>query len=655
MVTEERDGLDLVLGASGSHFRELMRHAPFSVQMLSATGRTLWVNDAWSTLWGLTREQVEDYNMLEDAQLERLGVAPYIRRALNGEVVRIPAVPYDPEKTLPGRSRNADPMRWVGAIAYPFYRREALAAVVLIHEDVTAERRASAALRESEEKFRLLADTIPQLAWMARADGYIVWYNRRWYEYTGASPEQMEGWGWQSVHDPQVLPEVLEQWKNSIAQAAPFEMVFPLKGADGQYRIFLTRVDALRGEDGSVRAWFGTNTDISELKRMEEALRDADRRKDEFLATLAHELRNPLAPIRNALEVFKSPNLDPATAAEMRDRMERQLRQLVRLVDDLLDVARVMRNKVELEKDTVDVRTLFDRALETVQPMIEESGHELEIALPEAPFQIHADPVRLEQVVVNLLGNAAKYTGPGGRVRLSARREKEDVVIEVEDNGVGIAPEILPYVFDLFVQAGSSDARSRAGLGIGLTLVKDLVELHGGSVQARSDGPGKGSRFAVRIPFVEPVERDKAADDPIPETDPQYYRLLVVDDNEDAAESLAILLRMQGHDVMTAHDGPSALRVADSFRPALVLMDIGMPSMDGYEVARRIRATPELAGTVLVALTGWGQQEDRRRSIESGFDHHVVKPVDPLTLTQIVGGLAAGVRAPRDRTTRTRA
>ena len=257
---------------------------------------------------------------------------------------------------------------------------------------------------------------------MARPDGHIFWYNRRWYEYTGTTPEQMEGWGWQSVHDPEVLPKVLERWKASIASGEPFDMVFPLKGADDKFRPFLTRVNPLRDEDGRVLYWFGTNTDISEIKEMEEALREADRRKDEFLATLAHELRNPLAPIRNSLQILKMPRVDAATVERSREMMERQVHHLVRLVDDLLDVSRVMRGKIELRKERVELATVVARAVETAQPLIEAQGHELDIVrLPPESLLLDADPVRLAQVVGNLLTNAAKYTEPNGRIWLTAR------------------------------------------------------------------------------------------------------------------------------------------------------------------------------------------------------------------------------------------
>ena len=527
--------------------------------------------------------------------------------------------------------------RWYECHAYP--SPEGLS---VYFRDVGDRKRAEIALRQSEEKLRLLADTIPQLAWTARPDGHIFWYNRRWYEYTGTTQQQMEGWGWQSVHDPDVLPRVLERWKGSIASGEPFDMVFPLKGADDQFRPFLTRVNPLRDEQGRILYWFGTNTDISEIKRMEEALRDADRRKDEFLATLAHELRNPLAPIRNSLQILKMPRVDAATAQQTRDMMERQVHHLVRLVDDLLDVSRVMRGKIELRKEPVELATVVARAVETAKPLIEVQGHQLNVTVPHESLLLDADPVRLAQVVGNLLTNSAKYTEANGHIWLTARREGGQAVLSVRDTGIGIAPDMLPHVFELFVQADHASTKAQGGLGIGLTLVKNLVEMHDGTVQARSGGLGKGSEFIVHLPLLtqarlEPGESESAAQEQAAPS--SGHRLLVVDDNHDAANSLSMLLRLQGHEVRVAHDGPTALEIATGFRPDLIFLDIGMPGMDGYEVARRVRQTPGLERTILAALTGWGQQEDRRRSAEAGFDHHLVKPPEPKALEGMLAEL----------------
>lgn len=638
----ERRQAEETLKESEARFRGLMEQAPFSVQIFATDGRTVRVNRAWSELWGVTLEQIAEYNILEDPQLEANGILPYIRRAFAGDAVVIPEVRYDPNVTIPGVTARDDPVRWVSAVAYPLKDDTGrVREIVLTHEDITARKKAESALRGSEEKWRLLADTIPQLAWMAYPDGHIFWYNRRWYEYTGTTAESMEGWGWQSVHDPDVLPDVLSRWKASIARGEPLDMVFPLRGADGQFRPFLTRVNPLRDPEGKIVYWFGTNTDISDIKHMEEALRDADRRKDEFLATLAHELRNPLAPIRNSLQILKMPRLDAATAHQTRDMMERQVHHLVRLVDDLMDVSRVVRGKIELRKERVELSTVVARAAEIAQPLIEALGHRLEIDLPAESLPIDGDPVRLEQVIGNLLTNAAKYTEASGHISVSARRERGEVVLGVRDDGIGISPDVLPHVFELFVQGDSSAARSQGGLGVGLTLVKNLVELHGGTVHAHSAGLGKGSEFTLRLPVLPASNEETPAlgAAAFALTPSSGKRLLVVDDNRDAADSLAVLLRMQGHEVRVALDGTSALEHARAFAPQLVFLDIGMPGMDGYEVARRMRGLPELDEAVLVALTGWGQKEDRRRSAEAGFDQHLVKPAGAKEVEALLANL----------------
>jgi len=394
-----------------------------------------------------------------------------------------------------------------------------------------------------------------------------------------------------------------------------------------------------------------------ERVRLVQQLRAEDRRKDEFLATLAHELRNPLAPIRTALGILNLPWVDAPTAERARVMMERQLQHLVRLVDDLLDVSRVMRGKITLHRERVELADIVARAVETVQPLIKAQGHELTVRLPDESLQLEADPVRLAQVVGNLLTNAAKYTERGGRIALTAQREPPvspggntggEVVLRVRDSGIGIAPEMLPRIFDLFVQEDHAATRSQGGLGIGLTLVRNLVNMHEGTVKARSAGLGQGSEFEVRLPLAAPT----AEETPQPEREGQGkpamsspgHRILVVDDNVDAADGFAMFLRLKGHEVQVAHDGATALQLTPSVRPEIVFLDIGMPGMDGNEVARRLRRQPELNGLVLVALTGWGSPEDRRRTAEAGFDHHLVKPVEPKALDGLLARLPSNAK-----------
>jgi signal transduction histidine kinase len=367
--------------------------------------------------------------------------------------------------------------------------------------------------------------------------------------------------------------------------------------------------------------------------------READRRKDEFLATLAHELRNPLAPIRTAVQVLKAKGPPDPELMWGRDVIDRQVQQMARLLDDLLDISRVTRGKLELRKEPMTLAAVVASAIETSRPQVEAGGHELTVTLPDEPVHLDADPVRLAQVFLNLLNNAAKYTEKGGRIRLTAKRVGQEVVVSVTDTGIGIAPEHLPRLFDMFSQVASAMERSQGGLGIGLSLVKGLVEMHGGSITARSDGPGKGSEFMVRLPAADaPPVRDEQPAEP-GKLCHAGCRIVVADDNRDAARSLAMLLGIMGHEVRTAGDGDEALTLAAEFRPDVALLDIGMPKRDGYETARSIRREPWGQTMMLIALTGWGQEEDRRQALEAGFNAHMVKPVDPDMLEKLLGSV----------------
>jgi len=375
--------------------------------------------------------------------------------------------------------------------------------------------------------------------------------------------------------------------------------------------------------------------------RLYHEAQEADRRKDEFLAMLGHELRNPLAPILNAIQVIRLHSGEDPVLKRTTDVVERQTRHMTRLIDDLLDVSRITRGKIQLKKERIDLATVMMLAVETSRPLIETYNHKLSVSLPQKPVRLEADPARLEQVLVNLLNNAAKYTEPGGHIWLSGERQGDEVILQVRDTGMGILPEMLPRIFDLFTQGDQSLARSQGGLGVGLTLVRGLVEMHGGSVTAYSPGPGRGSEFIVRLPAPPEVQRCPDAetwgeeDRPIPPS--SYLRILVVDDNVDSARTLGELLELWGHEVRVAYDGQAAIETATTYRPEVVLLDIGLPRMDGYEVARRLRQDIGLSQTVLIALTGYGQEEDRRLSREAGFDFHFTKPIDFTVLQQLLG------------------
>jgi signal transduction histidine kinase/ActR/RegA family two-component response regulator len=386
-------------------------------------------------------------------------------------------------------------------------------------------------------------------------------------------------------------------------------------------------VSAVRSALRARERQYQTREHLAERKRAEEALKEADRRKDEFLAILAHELRNPLAPIRNSLHILRLASTDDTSAGRVADILDRQVDHMVRLVDDLLEVSRITRGKIELRREPIELVDVLQSAFETSRPLLEAAGHEFTMTIPPNRLVVDADAVRLAQVFANLLNNAAKYTDAGGQIRLTVVPEGRVVAITVRDTGIGIPADMLPHVFELFAQVDHHASRSPGGLGIGLTLVRSLVEMHGGTVHARSGGAGHGSEFIVRLPLapVQPVRRSKKPNDV--HSAIAQRRVLVVDDNRDAAESLGMLLTLLGADVQVEFSGPAALDAIAASRPSVVLLDIGMPGMSGLEVARRVRQQPELNAVKLIALTGWGQEEDRRRSEMAGFDRHLVKPI----------------------------
>lgn len=389
-----------------------------------------------------------------------------------------------------------------------------------------------------------------------------------------------------------------------------------------------TLVSAVRAAQRARERQYQIRAHLSQRERAEESLRQADRRKDEFLATLAHELRNPLAPIRNSLHILRLSATDNPTVGQICDTLERQTGLLVRLVDDLLEVSRITQGKIELRVAPVELAAVIRQAVEISKPFIDAFGHNLAITIPGDPIVIHGDAVRLSQVFCNLLNNAAKYMDPGGQIWITVRTERDNVQVSVKDTGIGIAPDKLPRIFEMFTQIDRSSRQAQGGLGIGLTLVRALIEMHGGRVEARSAGPGQGSEFLLTLPRSNESRVPGSTDSQASPVVLPHRRVLVVDDNRDAATSLGRLLGLLGAEVQVVNDGPTALELIKSYRPAVVLLDIGMPHMDGYEVARRIRSQPEFDDLVLIALTGWGQERDRRLTAEAGFNYHLTKPAD---------------------------
>ena len=494
------------------------------------------------------------------------------------------------------------------------------------------------ALRESEGRFRELADQAPVLIWVNGLEG-CEFVNREYLQFFGMNIDQVQGLGWARVLHPDDAGRYMQAYDAAFERQALFQATARFLRADGQYRWLKSVGHARFTRDGAFLGYAGCSLDVTDLKLYEEALEDTDRRKDEFLATLAHELRNPLAPIRNGVHLLRLKADDATVRARVLETFDRQVGHLVRLVDDLLEVSRVSRGQLELRKEPVDVQELIENAIEASEPLIASAKHRLDLVVPREPLRIEADPVRMTQVVVNLLNNAVRYTDPGGTIRVCARREGRHVIVSVEDTGIGIPAEMLPRVFDTFTQVGRGGNRSQSGLGIGLTLVRSLVQLHGGRVEAHSEGPGRGSTFTVTLPALPgavPAAVD-AEDAPLSmPAGPSGRRVMVVDDHRDSAESLAVLLSTMGHEVSVAHDGLGALRLARELRPEVMLLDIGMPGMDGYELATRLRHEPGNEHLVLVALTGYGQQEDRRRARAAGFDEHLVKPANLQALEKLL-------------------
>jgi len=479
-------------------------------------------------------------------------------------------------------------------------------------------------LEASERELRdFFENAAVGLQWVG-PDGIITRVNRTELDMLGYEREEFVGRHISEFHaDPATIADILNRLQRGET-LIEYEARMVCK--DGSTKEVLIDSSVHWDEGRFVHSRCFTR-DITDRKRAEKALREADRRKDEFLAMLAHELRNPLAPIRNSLHILNLTTRNDATLVRVGEMMERQVNHMVRLVDDLMEVSRITRGKIELKREPVEVAAFIRSAVETSRPLIEAAEHQLEIEIPPETLTIDGDSVRLTQVVANLLNNAARYTPEGGRIWLKVRREGGSIAVSVRDTGTGIPADMLPQVFELFTQLNRS-ARTQGGLGIGLTLVRSLVEMHGGSVEARSDGVGKGAEFVVRLPLAEGTQVEQK-----PRVVEQHAllaprRVLVVDDNRDAADSLAMLLRLLGAEVQIVYSGAEALAVLDDFHPNVLLLDIGMPGMDGHEVARRVRQLPEYRNVLLIAMTGWGQDEDRRRSSEAGFDYHLIKPAD---------------------------
>ncbi|MBC7897937.1 MAG: PAS domain S-box protein, partial [Cytophagaceae bacterium] len=516
--------------------------------------------------------------------------------------------------------------------------------------DITNRKRAEEALGRKVEEMQTLLDTLPIGVFIAHdPEARLITGNPAAHRLLRTRSPNLS-----KTADPDERPMHFRVCRNGVEvppnelpvqRAARGEVVQDMElddvFDDGMVLHTIMSAAPLYDEQGHVRGAVASVLDVTDRKRAEEALREADRRKDEFLATLSHELRNPLAPLLNGLHLMRMATDDAATMDRARTMMERQLAQLVRLVDDLLDVSRISQGKLELRKARVDLASVLNSAVETSRFLIDEMGHTLEVTMPDEPVYLDADLTRLAQVFMNLLNNAAKYSDRGGRIRLVAKRVEREIVVSVRDTGIGIAADQLPQIFEVFSQVTRSLERSRGGLGIGLSLVRRLLQMHGGTIEARSEGPGHGSEFVVRLPVEVQAPAPPARVLPELEHPDASFRILVVDDNRDSADSLSMMLGILGNKTQTAYDGEEAARAAAAFQPHVILLDIGLPKLNGYETCRRIREQPGGRDVVIVAQTGWGQEEDRKRSREAGFDHHMVKPIDPSALVALLSGLSA--------------
>jgi PAS domain S-box-containing protein len=591
----------------------------------------------WSVLHNLTgREFIADTHEPSRQWMEKY-LLPEDRPSVNAAVqaaIRDKAV-FELEHRV---IRTDGSIGWTHSRAVPMIDASgAIIEWIGMASDITQRKLAAENLSHQRRLYEAILTNTPDLAYIWNLEHRFIYANegllrmwgKTWDEAIGKNCRELGYEPWHAeMHDREI-----EQVK---ASKLPVRGEVPFTGTFGR-RIYDYLLVPVFGAQGEVVAVAGTTRDVTEYKQMESSLVDADRRKDEFLATLAHELRNPLAPIRNAVHLLKLRDADEDMVRQARDLIDRQLQHLIRLVDDLLEVSRITLGQVNLRSEAIHLQQVLEDALEAVAPAIAARQHQLHVQLPDEPLPLFGDATRLSQVFQNLLDNAVKYTPRGGRLTLRAARRAERVEISVLDDGIGIAPELQTRVFDMFTRVHPSDPIKSSGLGIGLALARQLVHLHEGSLEVRSAGAGQGSEFIVILPLSQkrvsmssPIETDTAT----PTT--THQRVLVVDDNRDAAESLAMILEMSGAQVAVALDGPQALEKVRSFAPDIVLMDIGMPGMDGYEVARRLRADAATRELLLVALTGWGQAEDRERAMQVGFDQHLTKPVDPEALSDVL-------------------
>ena len=503
--------------------------------------------------------------------------------------------------------------------------------------------------RSTEQRFRVMADGAPAMIWVTNAQGLVELVNREYCEFLGVTQEEVRRESWQLPVHPADADAYAKTHAAALANQASFRSRVRVRHATGAWRWVESSASPRFSESGVFLGHVGLSPDITSTVLTQQRLEQADQRKDEFLATLSHELRNPLAPIRNAADILESASVTPEQLRWASGMIRRQAVRMAGLLDDLFDVARIAEGKLALSLQLAPFSAIIDAALEVTKPALDRKRHRLDVRLPAEPTMLRADPLRLSQVFSNLLTNAAKYTDPGGRIELTAASDMGRLKVSVKDNGIGIPAEALTRVFALFSQMESTNARAEGGMGIGLALAKGIVELHGGAIEARSRGRGHGSEFIVTLPFAAtPAGAAPAPDGQRTATNGNRCRVLIVDDNMDAADSLATLLALAGHEIRVAYDGLAALSAAREFHPQMALLDIDMPGLDGYAVAEALRTEPWASQLSIVAITGWGNQQSARRAAAAGFDAHLVKPVDPERIKALLRDRdEPGTAAPR--------
>ena len=644
-ITEARFATEK-MRISEERFRSLVTATAAIVWSASGSGNFDFEQPGWTAFTGQNSASMQGLGWLDAVHPDdRNKTATSWQEAITaGTVYRIEH-----------RVRGADGQyRHMSARAVPIRGADdAITEWIGVHTDVHDHKTAEVVLRNNEERVRLATESAELGLWVWHPEtDEVVWENERPYEIfgipLGTPPITASDFLKNFIH-PDYTAEFEHAAALTIERGTRLHFQGQIRRANGKNRWVEFFGNLQTRLDGEPLRIIGTVADITASKEREEELRrlaanlsEADRRKTEFIAVLAHELRNPLAPIRHGLQLMHSHSGNPETLKKVRDMLDRQVNQMVRLVDDLLDVARITSGKVELRKQRAEIGDLVKVAVETSIPLIDASNHSLTISIPDESMPVYVDPERISQVISNLLNNAAKYTPNGGAISLNVSHDENDVVVSVTDNGIGIAAHAIGNVFDLFRQVGHDMERSAGGLGIGLSLVRQLVELHGGTASVTSSGEGTGCTFMIRLAMIDVPTSALPQKMNLPdENNSENLRILIADDNIDAAEILALLLQTFGHATDIANDGYKAFKMARDLQPDVMFLDIGMPGMNGYEVARSLRGLPSPTNTVLVALTGWGSQQDRARSHQAGFHHHLIKPVDMAAIETLLADIVA--------------